>query len=99
MTYDFYPTSGAEMFEKARLWDRFKTKFRDDKLSGMLREIIGGDTLFGSEKPQTLLMIVLRNATVQKMDSIEHIDDPFISPAFLPGQRRGLPGGHQPLPP
>ncbi len=60
---DFYIKSGAEMFEKARLWERFKTKFRNDKLSAMLREIIGADTHFGSENLQTLLMVVLRNAT------------------------------------
>src|SRR6516165_7546336 len=60
---DFYIKSGAEMFEKARLWERFRTKFRNDKLSAMLQEIIGVDTVFGSEKLQTLLMIVLRNST------------------------------------
>jgi hypothetical protein len=60
---DFYLKSGAEMFEKARLWERFKTKFRNDKLSAMLQDIIGAETVFGSEKLRTLLMIVLRNAT------------------------------------
>jgi hypothetical protein len=56
---DFYLKSGAEMFEKVRLWERFRTKFRNDKLSAMLRDLIGADTLFGSDKLQTLLMIVL----------------------------------------
>ncbi len=60
---DFYIRSGAEMFEKARLWERFRTKFRDDKLAAMLKEVIGEETNFGSKKLQTLLMIVLRNAT------------------------------------
>jgi hypothetical protein len=60
---DFYIKSGVEMFEKARLWERFKTKFRNDKLSAMLQDIIGAETVFGSEKLRTLLMIVLRNAT------------------------------------
>ena len=59
----FYIESGAEMFEKARLWERFKTKFRNDKLSAMLAGTIGAETLLGSEKLRTLLMIVLRNAT------------------------------------
>ncbi|MGB8341231.1 MAG: patatin-like phospholipase family protein [Chthoniobacterales bacterium] len=59
----FYVKSGAEMFEKARLWERFKTKFRDDKLAAMIQEVIGTDTLFGSDTLRTLLMIVLRNAT------------------------------------
>jgi predicted acylesterase/phospholipase RssA len=35
---EFYIKSGAEMFEKARLWERFKTKFRNDKLSAMLQK-------------------------------------------------------------
>jgi uncharacterized protein len=60
---DFYIKSGAEMFEKARLWERFRTKFRDDKLTAMLKDVIGEETVFASEKLQTLLMIVLRNAT------------------------------------
>ena len=60
---DFYLRSGAEMFHKARLWERFRTKFKDDKLSEMLRDVIGEDTTLGSEKLRTLLMIVLRNAT------------------------------------
>jgi hypothetical protein len=60
---DFYLRSGAEMFHKARLWERFRTKFKDDKLSEMLRDKIGDDTTLGSEKVCTLLMIVLRNAT------------------------------------
>ena len=60
---DFYLRSGAEMFHKARLWERFRTKFESDKLSEMLRDLIGEDTTLGSEKLHTLLMMVLRNAT------------------------------------
>jgi len=60
---DFYLRSGAEMFQKARLWERFRTKFESDKLSEMLRDVIGEDTTLGSEKVRTLLMVVLRNAT------------------------------------
>jgi patatin-like phospholipase/acyl hydrolase len=60
---DFYLRSGAEMFHKARLWERFRTKFEDDKLSKMLRDVIGEDTTLGSEKLHTRLMMVLRNAT------------------------------------
>jgi patatin-like phospholipase/acyl hydrolase len=60
---DFYIKSGPEMFHKARLWERFRTKFKDDRLADMLREVIGEETTFGSERLQTLLMMVLRNAT------------------------------------
>src|SRR5438876_10935285 len=62
-TRDFYLRSGADMFHKARLWERFRTKFEDDKLSQMLRDVIGADTTLGSEKLRTLLMMVMRNAT------------------------------------
>jgi hypothetical protein len=62
-TRDFYLRSGAEMFHKARLWERFRTKFKDDKLSEMLRDVIGEDTTLGSENVRTFLMMVLRNAT------------------------------------
>src|SRR5437763_8377060 len=41
---DFYLRSGAEMFHKARLWERFRTKFESDKLSDMLRDVIGKET-------------------------------------------------------
>src|SRR5438067_9933629 len=60
---DFYLRSGAEMFHKARLWERFRTKFESDQLSEMLRDVIGEDTTLGSEKLRSLLMMVLRNAT------------------------------------
>src|SRR5438046_10664270 len=60
---DFYLRSGAEMFHKARLWERFRTKFEDDKLSKILGDVIGEDTTLGSEKLRTLLMMVMRNAT------------------------------------
>lgn len=60
---DFYLRSGAEMFHKARVWERFRTKFESDNLSDMLRDVIGEDTILGSEKLHTLLMMVLRNAT------------------------------------
>jgi hypothetical protein len=62
-TRDFYLRSGAEMFHKARVWERFRTKFEDDKLSQMLRDVIGEDTTLGSEKLRTFLMMVMRNAT------------------------------------
>ena len=60
---DFYLKSGAEMFQPARLWERLHTKFDDDNLTRMLKEVTGEETTLGSEKLRTLLMIVLRNAT------------------------------------
>ncbi|MFL6530077.1 MAG: patatin-like phospholipase family protein, partial [Chthoniobacterales bacterium] len=60
---DFYVKSGAEMFQPAKLWERLHTKFQDDNLTRMLKGVIGEETTLGSEKLQTLLMVVLRNAT------------------------------------
>ena len=60
---DFYLKSGAEMFQPARLWERLHTKFDDDNLTRMLKEVTGEETTLGSDKLRTLLMIVLRNAT------------------------------------
>jgi len=51
------------MFHKARLWERFRTKFNNARLADMLRAVVGEATFFGSEKLKTLLMMVLRSAT------------------------------------
>jgi len=59
----FYIRSGPAMFDRAGLLRQFRYKFEDEKLSEKLRNVIGADTTFGSEKVRTLLMIVLRNAT------------------------------------
>ena len=60
---DFYINSGKEMFDKAFILNRFRYKYEDDKLADKLREVVGADTTFGSEKLKTLLLIVMRNAT------------------------------------
>jgi patatin-like phospholipase len=60
---DFYLDSGREMFDKASLLRRFRTKFEDERLAGKLKDVIGEDTTLGSDKLRTLLLIVMRNAT------------------------------------
>ncbi len=59
----FYVDAGPAMFDKAGLLKRFRYKFEDQKLAGMLRDQLGADTMLGSDKLRTLLMLVLRNAT------------------------------------
>lgn len=59
----FYLDSGREMFDKASLLRRFRTKYEDDKLAAKLKAVIGEDTTLGSDKLRTLLLIVMRNAT------------------------------------
>lgn len=42
---------------------RFRYKYDSGRLRGLLHEVIGLDTELGSDRLQTLLMMVLRNAT------------------------------------
>jgi hypothetical protein len=60
---DFYQEAGAQMFVKANLLRRLRYKFEDEPLAAKLREVFAPDTTLGSEKLQTLLLLVMRNAT------------------------------------
>ena len=86
----FYLRSGTEMFEKARLWERFRTKFSNDNLTAMLREIVGADTTLGSEKLRTLLMIVLRNATTDSPWPLSNNPDARFNLAGVKGRNTDL---------
>jgi uncharacterized protein len=59
----FYAESGAEMFDRASLLRRFKYKFEDEKLAVLLKQELGADTTLGDDRLQTLLLLVMRNAT------------------------------------
>lgn len=59
----FYLDNGKEMFEKTSLLRRFRYKYEDEKLSNRLQAEFGVDTILGSEKLKTLLLLVMRNAT------------------------------------
>ena len=59
----FYQASGAAMFDKARLLERFRSKYAEEKLAGKLKEVIGADTTLGSPRLKTLLLLLMRNAT------------------------------------
>jgi uncharacterized protein len=59
----FYVQAGAQMFVKANLLRRLRTKFENEPLANMLKEVFGAETLLGSDRLQTLLLLVLRNAT------------------------------------
>ena len=58
----FFVASCPDMFLKARLWERWHSKFREDALSTRLRTLFG-DVKLGSDRLQTLLMLVLSNAS------------------------------------
>jgi patatin-like phospholipase/acyl hydrolase len=61
----FYIESGPDMFRRAPWYRRhLRNKVLHQPLAEKLKEVIGGaDVKFGSDTLQTLLMIVLRNAT------------------------------------
>ena len=60
---EFYVDAGAQMFVKANLLKRLRSKFEDEPLANMLKEVFGADTTLGSDKLRTLLLLVMRNAT------------------------------------
>ena len=59
----FYLETGREMFEQASVLRRFRYKYEDTKLSQKLHEMFGAETTLGSDRLQTLAMLVMRNAT------------------------------------
>jgi uncharacterized protein len=64
----FYRESAELMFEKAALFKRLRYKFEDEPLANKLRTVFAErtgekDTKLGSRGLQTLLLMILRNAT------------------------------------
>jgi uncharacterized protein len=60
---DFYRSCAGEMFRRASLVERLWYRYEKDRLSGKLREILGADTALGSERINTLLLLMMRNAS------------------------------------
>jgi predicted acylesterase/phospholipase RssA len=59
----FYEEAGPAMFHRSELVERLWYLYDQDPLAAKLREILGAETTLGSERIQTLLMIMMRNAT------------------------------------
>lgn len=59
----FYNEAGAQMFVKANLLHRLRYKFESEPLAQKLKEVFGPSTEFDSDKIETLLLLVMRNAT------------------------------------
>ena len=59
----FYQDAGPAMFHRSELVERLWHLYDQDPLAAKLREILGAETTLGSERIQTLLMIMMRNAT------------------------------------
>lgn len=60
---NFYLFSGKKMFNQAFLLQQYHSKYRDDQLAALLQQEIGKDTTLGSNRLQTLLLLIMRNAT------------------------------------
>jgi uncharacterized protein len=58
-----YVEAGAQMFVKANLLHRLRYKFDDEPLATELKKVFGSDTTLGSAELQTLLLLVMRNAS------------------------------------
>jgi hypothetical protein len=58
-----YVEAGAQMFVKANLLRRLRYKFDDEPLAIELKKVLGSDTTLGSAELQTLLLLVMRNAS------------------------------------
>ena len=60
---EFYTAAGAQMFARASLLERLKYKFKDEPLARKLKEVFGARTALGSPSLESMLLLVLRNAT------------------------------------
>src|SRR5262245_19473942 len=60
---DLYEKSGAQMFETAKLRHRLRYHYQSEPLAQMLKSVFGEKTELGSDTIETLLMLVMRNAT------------------------------------
>ena len=87
----FYVEAGPAMFDKAHILRRFRYKFEDEKLAEMLRAQMGGDTLLGSDRLRTLLMLVLRNASTDSPWPISNNPNAKYNQPELPDSNLKLP--------
>jgi hypothetical protein len=59
----FYVNNGAQMFDKASIFRRLQTKFESEPLALQLKSVFGEETVLGAAELETLLLLVMRNAT------------------------------------
>lgn len=92
----FYHAQGAQMFERASLFRRFRYKYSDRSLTELLQKTIDertgeANTTLGSEKLRTLLMVVLRNATTDSPWPLSNNPDAKYNDPRRPDCNRRLP--------
>ena len=59
----FYTDNGKDIFDKASIVRRLRYQFNSEPLAEKLREVFGATTTLGSGEIETLLLLVMRNAT------------------------------------
>lgn len=87
----FYYESGRQMFSRAGYLQRFRYKYEDEKLSGLLRDVFGATTTLCSDKLRTLLMVVMRNATTDSPWPISNNPHAKFNDRSAPGCNLDLP--------
>lgn len=60
---NFYSENGKDMFDKASIVRRLRYEFNSEPLARKLRDVFGATTTLGSTEIETLLLLVMRNAT------------------------------------
>ena len=60
---NFYLRNGASMFEKASIIRRLQYEYNSEPLARQLQNIFGDQTMLGGKEIETLLLLVMRNAT------------------------------------
>jgi uncharacterized protein len=60
---NFYSENGKDMFDKASIVRRLRYEFNSEPLAKKLRDVFGTTTTLGSTEIETLLLLVMRNAT------------------------------------
>ena len=60
---DFYRTNGAAMFDKAGIIRRLQYQYKSEPLALQLQQVFGATTTLSAPELETLLLLVMRNAT------------------------------------
>ena len=60
---DFYLNNGAAMFDKAGILRRLQYQYNSEPLALQLQQVFGKQTTLGAPELETLLLLVMRNAT------------------------------------
>ena len=84
----FYLEQGANMFDSASIFERYKFRYDGDNLEGMLQKEFGAATALG-DVTGALLMMVMRNATTDSPWPV--CNNPFAK--YNQPQRRDPPHG------